>query len=371
MPPGEYERRTSQSAQPLVYLSGRISSQRPGMIPIINMQESGSMQNTDNHISSSIERCDRAATPCGVIIGRDAVHRPTVLSVAGSDSIGGAGIQADIKACMALGVFAMTAITAVTAQNTVGVRSYINVGAESVCAQLEAVFDDVRPDAVKIGMVPDGPTAAAIAEVLARRYDGPVVLDPVAVATSGDRLSDDSAAAEMVRRLFPMATVVTPNIPEARMLSGMDIATQSDMEAAARAIIRRYGCRAVLLKGGHLVDASAHTADKEQPHVSKPAADTETACTVDILMEAVDAPARVFQGPVVRTPNTHGTGCTLSSAIAAYLSRGYALEEAVARAKAWLTDALRLGADCRFGHGHGPALLIWKNNVECRMSNVE
>lgn len=364
MPPGEYERRTSQSAQPLVYLSGRISSQRPGMIPIINMQESGSMQNTDKHISSFIERCDRAATPCGVIIGRDAVHRPTVLSVAGSDSIGGAGIQADIKACMALGVFAMTAITAVTAQNTVGVRSYVNVGAESVRAQLEAVFDDVCPGAVKIGMVPDGATVVVIAEVLARRYAGSVVLDPVAVATSGDRLSDDSAAAEMVRRLFPMATVVTPNIPEARMLSGMDIATQSDMEAAARAIIRRYGCRAVLLKGGHLVDASVHTADKEQPHVSKPAADTETACTVDILVQAVDAPARVFEGPVVHTSNTHGTGCTLSSAIAAYLSRGYALEEAVARAKAWLTDALRLGADCHFGHGHGPALLIWKNNVE-------
>lgn len=322
------------------------------------------MQDTDNHIPSTTERCGHVATAHDVSADRSRQHRPTVLSVAGSDSIGGAGIQADIKACMALGVFAMTAITAVTAQNTVGVRSYVNVGAESVRAQLEAVFDDVCPGAVKIGMVPDGATAVAIAEVLARRYAGSVVLDPVAVATSGDRLSDDSAAAEMVRRLFPMATVVTPNIPEARMLSGMDIATQSDMEAAARAIIRRYGCRAVLLKGGHLVDASVHTADKEQPHVSKPAADTETACTVDILVQAVDAPARVFEGPVVHTSNTHGTGCTLSSAIAAYLSRGYALEEAVARAKAWLTDALRLGADCRFGHGHGPALLIWKNNVE-------
>lgn len=367
MPPGEYERRTSQSAQPLVYLSGRISSQRPGMIPIINMQESGSMQNTDNHISSSIERCDRAATPCGVIIGRDAVHRPTVLSVAGSDSIGGAGIQADIKACMALGVFAMTAITAVTAQNTVGVRSYVNVGAESVRAQLETVFDDVCPGAVKIGMVPDGATAAAIAEVLARRYAGPVVLDPVAVATSGDRLSDDSAAAEMVRRLFPKATVVTPNIPEARMLTGMDIATQSDMEAAARAIIRRYGCRAVLLKGGHLVSDLSMQADKEQNAkipTATPATDPTGERTTDILVQGDDAPARVFEGPVVHTSNTHGTGCTLSSAIAAYLSRGYALEEAVARAKAWLTDALRLGADCRFGHGHGPALLIWKNNVE-------
>lgn len=321
------------------------------------------MQDTDNHIPSTTERCGHVATAHDVSADRSRQHRPTVLSVAGSDSIGGAGIQADIKACMALGVFAMTAITAVTAQNTVGVRSYVNVGAESVRAQLEAVFDDVCPGAVKIGMVPDGATAVAIAEVLARRYAGSVVLDPVAVATSGDRLSDDSAAAEMVRRLFPMATVVTPNIPEARMLSGMDIATQSDMEAAARAIIRRYGCRAVLLKGGHLVDASVHTADKEQPHVSKPAADTETACTVDILVQAVDAPARVFEGPVVHTSNTHGTGCTLSSAIAAYLSRGYALEEAVARAKAWLTDALRLGADCRFGHGHGPALLIWKNNV--------
>lgn len=322
------------------------------------------MQDTDNHISQSTERCGSVAMPCGVYIGQDGRHRPTVLSVAGSDSIGGAGIQADIKACMALGVFAMTAITAVTAQNTVGVRSYVNIGAESVYAQLNAVFDDVRPDAVKIGMVPDGQTAAVIAEVLARRYDGPVVLDPVAVATSGDRLSDDSAAAEMVHRLFPMATVVTPNIPEAHMLTGMDITSQADMEAAARLIIHRYGCRAVLLKGGHLVDASVHTADKEQSHVSKPAADTETACTVDILVQAVDAPARVFQGPVVRTPNTHGTGCTLSSAIAAYLSRGYALEEAVAWAKAWLTDVLRAGADCHFGHGHGPALLVWNSPTE-------
>lgn len=322
------------------------------------------MQDTDNHILSPIDHCDRAAMPYDVSANRSRQHRHTVLSVAGSDSIGGAGIQADIKACMALGVFAMTAITAVTAQNTVGVRSYINVGAESVRAQLEAVFDDVCVDAVKIGMVPDGPTAAAIAEVLARRYAGPVVLDPVAVATSGDRLNDDSAAAEMVHRLFPLATVVTPNIPEARMLTGMDIATQSDMEAAARAIIRRYGCRAVLLKGGHLVDASVHTADKRQSLDSKPAADSATMCTVDVLVQAVDASARVFEGPIVHTTNTHGTGCTLSSAIAAYLSRGYVLEDAVARAKAWLTEALLAGADCHFGHGHGPALLVWKSPIE-------
>lgn len=311
------------------------------------------MQDTYNHISQSTERCGSVAMPCGVYIGQDGRHRPTVLSVAGSDSIGGAGIQADIKACMALGVFAMTVITAVTAQNTVGVRSYVNIGAESVYAQLNAVFDDVRPDAVKIGMVPDGSTAAVIAEVLARRYNGPVVLDPVAVATSGDRLCDDSAAAEMVHRLFPMATVVTPNIPEAHMLTGMDIATRADMEAAARDIIRRYGCRAVLLKGGHLVDATS-----EHP------AENATGCTMDILVEAADAPARVFRGPVVRTPNTHGTGCTLSSAIAAFLSQGYALEEAVARAKAWLTDVLRAGADCHFGHGHGPALLVWNSPTE-------
>lgn len=311
------------------------------------------MQDTYDHISQSTERCGSVAMPCGVYVGQDGRHRPTVLSVAGSDSIGGAGIQADIKACMALGVFAMTAITAVTAQNTVGVRSYVNIGAESVYAQLNAVFDDVRPDAVKIGMVPDGQTAAVIAEVLARRYNGPVVLDPVAVATSGDRLCDDSVAAEMVHRLFPMATVVTPNIPEAHMLTGMDIATRADMEAAARDIIRRYGCRAVLLKGGHLVDATS-----EHP------AENATGCTMDILVEAADAPARVFRGPIVRTPNTHGTGCTLSSAIAAYLSQGYALEEAVARAKAWLTDVLCAGADCHFGHGHGPALLVWNSPTE-------
>ncbi len=341
---------------------------------MINVQKVGSMQNSDNQISSSIERCDHTAMSCGAYIGQDGGHRPTVLSVAGSDSIGGAGIQADIKACMALGVYTMTAITAVTAQNTVGVRSYINVGSEAVCAQLEAVFDDVRPDAVKIGMIPDGPTAVAVAEVLARRHVGPVVLDPVAVATSGDRLSDDSAAAEIVRRLFPMATVVTPNIPEARMLTGMDIATQSDMEAAARAIIHRYGCRAVLLKGGHLVpDLSIRAADKEQGtklSTSTYTAGPEEERAVDILVQAVDTPARVFNGPVVHTPNTHGTGCTLSSAIAAYLSRGYALEDAVARAKAWLSDALRVGAECHFGHGHGPALLIWNSQIEVKGPKV-
>lgn len=298
------------------------------------------MQDTDNHILSPAERCDRVATSHDVSADQCIRYRPTVLSIAGSDSIGGAGIQADIKACMALGVYALTAVTAVTAQNTTGVRSYVNLGAESVRAQLEAVFDDVCPGAVKIGMVPDGVTAVAIARVLSQRYTGPVVLDPVAVATSGDRLSDDSAAADMVQRLFPLATVVTPNIPEACMLTGMDITSQADMEVAARTIIRRYGCRAVLLKGGHLADADAERA-------------------VDILVQDVDAPARVFEGPTIQTPNTHGTGCTLSSAIAAYISRGYALEDAVARAKTWLTDALRAGADCRFGHGHGPALLIW------------
>lgn len=347
---------------------------RDGYVPLpefvsrTRAQQIGSMQDTDNHISSSDGCRAQGATPCDIYARKDGRQRPTVLTVAGSDSIGGAGIQADIKACMALGVFTMTAITAVTAQNTVGVRSYLNVGAESVRAQLEAVFDDVRPDAVKIGMVPDGATAVAIAEVLARRYAGPVVLDPVAVATSGDRLSDDSAAAEMVRRLFPMATVVTPNIPEASMLTGMDIATRADMESAARAIIRRYGCRAVLLKGGHLVsDLSMQVIDKEQditPTTSTHTAKSEVEHTVDILVQSADVPARVFEGPVVHTPNTHGTGCTLSSVIAAYLSRGYTLEDAVAGAKARLTEALRAGADYRFGHGHGPALLIWNSPIE-------
>lgn len=328
------------------------------------------MQDTYYYKILPTDHCDYAAMPDSVYRGQGGGHRPTVLSIAGSDSVGGAGIQADIKACMALGVYAMTAITALTAQNTIGVRSYVNVGAECVRAQLDAVFDDVRPDAVKIGMVPDGPTASAIAEVLTRRYDGPVVLDPVAVATSGDRLSDDSAAAEMVRRLFPIATVVTPNIPEARMLTDMDIVTRVDMEAAAQAIIHRYGCRAVLLKGGHLVETSAQTTDREQSRVSKHTIEAATECTggnatdatetaTDILVQAVNTPARVFEGPVVHTSNTHGTGCTLSSAIAAYLARGYALDEAIARAKTWLTEALSAGADYHFGHGHGPALLVW------------
>lgn len=268
-------------------------------------------------------------------------HRyASVLSIAGSDSIGGAGIQADIKTCTALGVYAMTAVTAVTAQNTMGVRSYQAAGAEMVRAQLDAVFDDVTPDAVKIGMLPDAATVRAVADVLSTRYDrGFIVLDPVAVATSGDRLSDDTATAEMTRRLLPIATIVTPNIPEAEILAETKITDVDDMRRAARIILSRCHCHAVLVKGGHLV------AEYATQH---------TATTSDILWIAGDSEPLTLSGPVIETRNTHGTGCTLSSAIASMLALGYPLRDAVARAKAWLTDALADGADYRFGHGHGP-----------------
>lgn len=267
-------------------------------------------------------------------------HYASVLSIAGSDSIGGAGIQADIKTCTALGVYAMTAVTAVTAQNTMGVRTYQAVGAEMVRAQLDAVFDDVIPDAVKIGMLPDAATVRAVAEVLSTRYDGGfIVLDPVAVATSGDRLSDDTATAEMTRRLLPIATIVTPNIPEAEILAETKITNVDDMRRAAQIILSRYHCHAVLVKGGHLVAEYA----------------TQQAVTTsDILWIAGDSEPYTLSGPVIETRNTHGTGCTLSSAIASMLSLGYPLYDAVARAKEWLTDALAAGAGYRFGHGHGP-----------------
>ena len=288
--------------------------------------KNGFMRDTDNNI-----RLENA-TGAGPAAVRP-LRYATVLSVAGSDSIGGAGIQADIKTCTALGVYAMTVVTAVTAQNTVGVRLYCGVGGAMARAQMEAVFDDETPDAVKIGMVPDADTAVAVAGVLRSRYAGPVVLDPVAVATSGDRLSDDSAAGAVVRELFPLAAVITPNIPEARMLTGMEITSEAGMEAAAREIIRHYGARAVLVKGGHLAEAGA------------------SGCA-DILVDGTST--HIYRGEVVDTPNTHGTGCTLSSAIASYMARGYALADAVAHAKDWLAAALRSGAAYSFGHGHGP-----------------
>ncbi len=250
----------------------------------------------------------------------------TALSIAGSDSSGGAGIQADIKTMTMHGVFAMTAVTALTAQNTTGVRSILESTPEFLGDQLDAVFEDIRPDAVKIGMVSSPALVRVIAEKLAQYRAEHVVVDPVLVATSGSALAADGAPALLRELLFPLAQVVTPNIPEAEAFSGMTIRSRADMERAAEAIGSACGC-AVLCKGGHSVsDAS------------------------DVLWE--NGVLTWFEGRRIDNPNTHGTGCTLSSAIAASLAKGCDLKTAIERAKAYLSGALAAMLD--LGHGSGP-----------------
>ncbi len=250
----------------------------------------------------------------------------TALSIAGSDCSGGAGIQADMKTMSAHGVYAMTAITALTAQNTTGVRSILESTPEFLADQLDMVFTDIFPDAVKIGMV----SSAALIDVIAEKLTGygarHIVVDPVMVATSGSKLIADEAIDTLKAKLLPLAEVVTPNIPEAEILAGMDIKSPADMETAAKVISETYSC-AVLLKGGHdLNDAN------------------------DLLYK--DGAATWFYGKRIANPNTHGTGCTLSSAIASNLARGMGLEDAVRGAKAYISGAL--GAMLDLGKGRGP-----------------
>jgi hydroxymethylpyrimidine/phosphomethylpyrimidine kinase len=250
----------------------------------------------------------------------------TALTIAGSDSSGGAGIQADIKTMSANGVYAMSAITALTAQNTVGVQGILAVPPEFLAQQIDSVFADIRPDAVKIGMVASAELIHVIAERLTHYHAQNIVVDPVMVATSGARLISEDAVGALKEALLPLATVLTPNIPEAEVLAGMVIQTPEDMIAAARAISDRYHC-AVLCKGGHhLNDAN------------------------DLLYR--DGGYQWFNGKRIDNPNTHGTGCTLSSAIASNLAKGYTLDAAVSRAKAYLSDAL--GAMLDLGAGSGP-----------------
>ena len=250
----------------------------------------------------------------------------TALSIAGSDSSGGAGIQADIKTMSAHGVFAMTAVTALTAQNTTGVTDIMETTPAFLAAQLDAVFTDIYPDAVKIGMVSSADLIAVIAEKLTRYGAKHIVVDPVMVATSGAPLLRPDAVEALRTRLLPLAEVATPNIPEAEILAEMTIASPADMETAAKIISERYGC-AVLCKGGHdLNDAN------------------------DLLWK--DGSARWFRGSRIDNPNTHGTGCTLSSAIASNLARGMDLETAVDRAKAYISGALAAMLD--LGKGRGP-----------------
>ncbi|NEG89003.1 bifunctional hydroxymethylpyrimidine kinase/phosphomethylpyrimidine kinase [Bifidobacterium aerophilum] len=280
---------------------------------------------------------------------------PAVLAISGSDSSGGAGMQADLKTMLANGVFGMSAITAITAQNTTGVTAVENVPADMVAAQIDAVFADIPPAAVKIGMVSSAEIIETIADRLAAHHARNVVLDPVMVATSGAKLIDDDAIAALTERLFPLATLVTPNIPETEELVGLsqhrfttlDSAQWSSpaasplsraadvhtaMEQAGRTVAGRYGC-AVLVKGGHgVTDAN------------------------DLLV-GTDGAVTWFPGTRVDNPNTHGTGCTLSSAIAANLAKGEPLPDSIRHAKEYLTGALNAQLD--LGHGSGPMDHAW------------
>lgn len=254
---------------------------------------------------------------------------PNVLTIAGSDPSGGAGIQADLKAFAAQGAYGMAALTALTAQNTRGVSGVHMVPPDFVGAQIAAVLEDVRVDAVKIGMIGEAPVAEAVADALAG-YAGPIVLDPVMVAKGGARLLAAEAVAAVRDRLLPMAAVVTPNLAEAADLLGRGpIADRAGMERAA-ADLRAAGARAVLLKGGHL-------GGEDSP---------------DLLLDA--AGAVWFEAPRVATRNSHGTGCTLAAALAARLARGEGLAEAARVAKAYLAGALACADALDVGSGHGP-----------------
>ncbi len=271
-----------------------------------------------------------------------------VLSIAGSDSSGGAGIQADLKTMLANGVFGMTAIAALTAQNTTGVTMVTNTPPDMLAAQIDAVFSDIPPVAVKIGMVSSAELINVIADRLTFHHAANVVLDPVMVATSGAKLIEDDAIAALTSKLFPLATVITPNMPETQVLcdlavrqgaaplayeNGEGISTPSDMVKAGHLLADHFGC-AVLVKGGHgTQDAS------------------------DVLVEP-SGEATWFRSCRIDNPNTHGTGCTLSSAIASHLALGEDLPTAVDSAKHYLTGALKAQLD--LGHGSGPMDHAWK-----------
>ena len=263
----------------------------------------------------------------------------TVLSIAGSDSIGGAGIQADIKTCCSIGVYAMTAITALTSQNTMGVRAVMPTPADVLRSQLDAIFEDVTPDAVKIGMIPNSECAEVIADVLEKFLPEKIVIDPVMIATSGDSLSSESSIKVLKNRLLPLASIVTPNIPEAEALTGLLICQKGDIKEAANHILNEYCCQSVLIKGGHFCPEDTLITDYFLHHES-----TEV----------------LFNRPRIDTKNTHGTGCSLSSAIASYLAKGHNITNSVKFALQWEFKAIRNGADYIFGHGHGPINHIYK-----------
>ena len=255
---------------------------------------------------------------------------PRLLTIAGSDSGGGAGIQADLKTFAALGCYGMSAITALTAQNTCGVRAIHGVPPEMLADQIDAVVEDMGVDAVKVGMLHSPEIVRTVADAIDRHALLPVVLDPVMVATSGAVLIDSPAIAALVRELFGRAALVTPNLDESGLLVGGALTSEEDMQTAAHALLAK-GARAVLIKGGHLAGI-----------------------VVSDLLQVAGAVPHWMRAPRIATANTHGTGCTLSSAIAAYLALGYSLIDAVEAARAYVRGALAAGAHVKTGQGSGP-----------------
>jgi hydroxymethylpyrimidine/phosphomethylpyrimidine kinase len=255
---------------------------------------------------------------------------PRVLTIAGSDSGGGAGIQADLKTISALGCFGMTAITALTAQNTTGVRAIHAVPTHMLTDQIDAVVQDIGVDAVKIGMLHAPDIVQAVAQAIDKHQLRRVVLDPVMVATSGAVLIDNPAISALVKLLFPRVDIITPNLDEAGLLVGRTLQSEQDMQQAAQQLLE-MGAAAVLLKGGHLQGD-----------------------TVSDLLMTREGLTQWLRAPRIHSHNTHGTGCTLSSAIASHLALGHSLTESIAQAHRYIRQALQSGATVRTGHGSGP-----------------
>lgn len=257
---------------------------------------------------------------------------PIVLSIAGSDSSGGAGIQADLKTFSSLGVYGATAITAITAQNTQGVHSQLAITSQMVYDQIVTVIEDLHPSFVKIGMLSNAEIVNVVAEALSQ-YSLTIILDPVIVSSSGHRLLSLEAQDALKEKLLPMSALITPNIPEIKALTDMPLSSFEEKQMAAQQLMN-YGVKAVLLKGGH----------------------EEGNTKTDILFSqsANGIESTLFSADTIPTPNIHGTGCTLSSAITAFLARGLCLNDAISEAKNYITNAITAGADIKIGHGSGP-----------------
>lgn len=255
---------------------------------------------------------------------------PSVLTIAGSDSGGGAGIQADLKTFSALGCYGTTAITAVTVQNTLGTKAIHSIPVDIVVEQIRAVADDIRPIAIKIGMIPNTELLTGIAHTLNSYRDVPTVLDPVIMTTSGQRLVREDTIAGFQKHLFPMMTLITPNVDEAQMLLNRKINSVEDMQVASHLLLQ-MGCNSVLLKGGHLAGSKLYN-----------------------VFVSNEGDEQIFESDFIQTPNLHGTGCTLSSAIACFLSLGYTITDAVAKAGEYVHQAILHGRDIKTGEGNGP-----------------